>query len=68
MNSIDLVQSAMTQPSAEYLAKINSMDKSFNDRLKQVYVTSANTVQLLHRNIFFEFFFLLVNLHRLKVI
>lgn len=31
-----------TEPSAAYLEKSNMVDKSFNDRLKQVYVTSVD--------------------------
>lgn len=33
-----------TEPSSNYIEKMNTLDKGFNDRLKQVFVTSVNKV------------------------
>lgn len=43
-NPLISVQQSSYEPSAEYIKKTNMMDRSFNDRLKQVYVTSVNKV------------------------
>lgn len=53
-NDSNLIQISQTDqpvpspPNLEYLKKANSFDKSFNDRLKQVFVTSVNDVSENH--------------------